>query len=124
MVGECSPGIESGWSGGVVAATAAGEDAFDDHFEAGRTYGQGLDVLVQAGQTVADVGRASSSVRREAVDVGAKASDAILRILTQAADFRDYFVAASAEVATQVVPLRHLEDSQTHAHDQGCDELG
>ncbi len=124
MVGECSPGIESGWSGDGIAATAAGEDAFDDHFEAGCTYGQGLEVLVQAGQTVADGGRASSSVRREAVDVGAKASDAILRILTQAADFRDDFVAASAEVAAHVVPLRHLEDSQTHAHDQGCDEFG
>lgn len=49
---------------------ACGEVAREEALHVGQAYGQGMEVLAQAGQAAADVGSVSTNVRSDVLDVG------------------------------------------------------
>jgi len=116
-----------GWRRGlsgvvVVVEGAAGREVADEgDLDSGHADGEGLDVVVLVSE-VATVflSRALSSV----AELGAKAPDAVLKVPSQALDFRQDFGASSVEVVTCVAPLRHQHHGQNRAYGQGCDEFG
>ena len=87
-------------------AVAAGEEAFDDAFDAGRALGQRLDVLTQVGQTAPDIGQVSTNFRSEVLDVGAD------------------FGAKGVVVSARVAPEREHQTGQGSAHSQNANEFG
>ena len=100
----------------AVAGAALGEETYEKTLDACHANIQCLDVLAQAGQIAADVGKVGTTRGSEALDVGSE-------IFTQALDFRPTFGAKGAKVTTRVVPLRHYQRGQNRAYGQGCDEF-
>ena len=92
-------------------AVACGEVADEEALDAGHADGEGLDVLAQAGQIAADVGRARTNVRSEVFEVLAdflpESLEVGSEILTEALGSRPDFGAKGANVTTRFVPLHH-----------------
>ena len=90
-------------------AVAAGEEAFDDAFNAGRAFGQRLHVLAEVGHVAADLGKVSTNLLAKALHVGANFSSQRLHVGTNLCSERLH---VGAKVRTKALVVRTEFGSQ------------
>ena len=95
-----------GRSGGVVAAIATGEQAFDDAFDPRHAFGQRLDVFAQIGQIASDLSKVSVDFLSKRLHVSAE------------------FGSQGVIVGTSFPPEREHEANHGRADREDSDEFG
>ena len=115
--GTGRPGVESGRSGGVAAAIAAGEEAFDDALDAGHALGQRLHVRAKGSHVVADF---LARVLRVSLELFSEALPVSPRFLSEALPVGPDFLAQRQQQPDQC----GAADDQGGAHGEDFDEFG